>query len=129
VSTPCSLCGYPIPANANICPNCGAAKPTPIPPDPSFVADQDQEVKNVGRFGAWMTATLLGLGCVVVLVGGTLTVVMGCCGACLNWGSNSNAPPPTVDLGKYLWPLGIGIVLLWVVLVIVIFVIRNRRRQ
>ena len=115
------------------CPNCNTPlPPSAVQPPPVQVdvdSDVDREIKNVGRFGAIMTAILLSFGCVIVAGGALFTVVMGCCGACANYGQQRSAPPQVNPFASWIWPGIAGLVIMWVVLAIVIFVIRGRRQK
>jgi len=122
----CPRCGCPIPASQTLCPNCGQPKPPPAA-GPDFQARN--EARAVGIFGAIMTASLLALVGIVLIVGGFMAIVMGCLGSCANGLNGRPNPPVDNPLMAYIGPIIAGIVVLWVVLSIVVFVILRRRQR
>jgi len=76
-----------------------------------------------------MTAIGLGFGCVIIAAGAFMTVIMGCCGACANYGQPRSTQPIENPFAGWVWPGIAALVVMWVVLAIVIFVIRGRKQR
>lgn len=132
MSSPCPHCGCPVSDRMAVCPNCGTPKAPPVAVPPPMQAqaalDPDEvEIKKVGRFGLVVTSILIATAVLIVLAGAVLTFFSGCCGAC----SFNSPPPPKQDnpFVQYVWPIVGVLIALWVILAIVIFVIRQRKRR